>query len=119
MKLFEMLDSGGLLLSLKNYRDQANGKHDSLQIDFDSFKRQFNLDDYGLSNPESFNQWVEKTQGAKSVIDTVGVPDIKDPNPTVVFNTENPGKAPGQPDSNPRSPTLSAMASRAAKKALG
>lgn len=118
MKLFEVLDSGGLLLVLRNYRDQADRKGDGLQIDFESFKRQFNLDDYGLSDPERLKQWVEKTAGANSVIDTIGIPDIKEPNPVIVFKTDKPGKAPGQPESNPRTPTLASMASRAAKKAL-
>jgi hypothetical protein len=119
MKLFEMLDSGGLLLSLRNYRDQADTKGNTLSLKFDAFKKQFNLDDYGLSDPERLKQWIEKTPGAKSVIDSVGIQDINEPNPTVMFKTEKPGKVPGQPDSNPRTPSLDAMASRAAKKALG
>ena len=119
MKLFEMFDSGGLLLSLRNYRDQANTRQNSLSVKFDAFKREFNLDDYGLSDPESFKQWVEKTDGAESVIDTVGIQDINDPNPTVLFKTTVPGEVPDQPESNPQSPTVAKMASRAAKQALG
>jgi hypothetical protein len=119
MKLFEMFDTGGLLLSLRNYRDQANTHQNSLSLKFDAFKRQFNLDDYGLSDPESFKQWVEKTDGAESVIDTVGIQDINDPNPTVLFKTTSPGEVPDQPESNPQSPTVAKMASRAAKQALG
>lgn len=118
MKLFEMVDSGGLLLSLKNYKDQADRKGNSLQIDFASFKRQFNLDDYGISDPERLQQWVEKTQGAKSVIDSVGIKDINEPNPVVVFKTDRPGKAPGQPENNPQTPTVKSMASSAAKQAI-
>lgn len=119
MKLFEMLDSGGLLLVLKNYRDQVNRSSGSLTMKFDALKKQFNLDNYGISDPERLEQWLEKTEGAKSVIDTIGIPDIKEPNPMIVFKTDKPGKAPGQPESNPRTPTLQSMASRAANKALG
>ena len=119
MKLFEVQDSGSLLLILKNYRDQADGKNNSLTLKFDALKKQFNLDDYGLSDAERFKQWLEKTPGAKSVIDTVGIPDIKEPNPQVSFKTDKPGKVDGQPKSNPRTPTVSSMASSAAKQSLG
>lgn len=114
-----MFDSGGLLLSLRNYRDQANTHGNSLSLNFDAFKREFNLDDYGLSDPESLKQWVEKTDGAEAVIDTVGIQDINEPNPTILFKTKVPGEVPDQPESNPQSPTVSKMASRAAKRALG
>lgn len=119
MKLFEMLDSGSLLLILKNYKEQADNKGNSLSLKFDAFKKLFNLDEYGLSTPESLKKWIENTNGAKSIIDTVGIKDINEPNPTVLFKTEKPGKISGQPDTNKATPTIQAMASRAAKKALG
>lgn len=119
MKLFEVLDSDRLLLILKNYRDQADKKQDTLSFNFNSFVKQFNVDQYGLSTPESLKKWVEITPGASSIIDTVGIKDIKDPNPTILIKTINPGKIDNQPDSNPQTPTVSKMASRAAKKSLG
>lgn len=118
MKLFEVLDSGGLLLVLKNYRDQANMKKDSLSFDFNAFARLFKIDQYGISDPEGLKQWLEKTPGAKSVIDAIGIKDINEPNPKVVLKTDKPGKIDGQPETNPQTPTLASMASRAAKKAL-
>lgn len=110
MKLFEFLDTGGLYLQLKNYKDQADAKKAPLKMSFNAFRNRFNLDQYGLSSPELLKKWVEdeKQPERKKVIDpeTIGTEvDFKQEEPIIPTSTKN-------------SPSIDAMASQAARKEL-
>lgn len=110
MKLFEFLDTGGLYLQLKNYKDQADAKKAPLKMSFDAFRNRFNLDQYGLSSPELLKKWVddEKQPERKKIIDTDTIGqevNFKQEEPMVPTNTKN-------------SPSIDAMASQAANAEL-
>lgn len=110
MKLFEFLDTGGLYLQLKNYKDQADAKKFPLEMSFDAFSNRFNLDQYGLSTPEIFKKWVEdeKNPERKKIIDVNSIGS------TINFKRDEQI----MPDTGKNSPSIDAMASRAAKSEL-
>lgn len=111
MKLFEFLDTGGLLLQLKNYKDRADEKGFPIKMSFNSFKNLFNLDQLGLSSPEIFKKWVEdeKHPERSKIIDpdTIGLEISFKPEETTTPT-----------DGSTNTPSIDAMASQAARAEL-
>lgn len=103
-------DSGRILLPLKNFKDQADQRRDSSEIDFDALKKIIpDLDSYGISDIERFEKFVQTADPENKIVKQVDVTTGK-----IYLDTEVPADNPNQPNSQVRMPTnVDKMASSA------